>query len=194
MTDSDPLRPPARLEGDRVALRRLGGEDVPRLYEIFSDPEVSRYWSSGPLESPAGAQLLLEEIDSLWEEGTLFQWGIARVPEDDVVGTCTLFQVDREHGRGEVGYALAYRFWGRGYATEALSLLLGYVFHDLGLHRLEADVDPRNAPSIRLLERLGFRREGVLRERWRVNDEWQDGALYGLLRSEWPAAGKEGSG
>ena len=104
-----------------------------------------------------------------------------------MVGTCTLAQLSPEHRRAEVGYALARAVWGRGYLAEVLPALLTFAFDTLDLHRVEADVDPRNAPSIRALERLGFRREGHLRERYHVAGEVQDAVLYGLLRREWAA-------
>src|SRR6266511_4339701 len=75
--------------------------------------------------------------------------------------------------------------WGNGYMHETLKALLTYAFDVLDFHRIEADVDPRNAASIRTLERLGFQREGYLRERWQVNGEIQDALFYGLLRPDW---------
>jgi len=71
--------------------------------------------------------------------------------------------------------------------SEALQALLAYAFEGLALHRIEADVDPRNSASIRTVERLGFQREGYLRERWQVNGEIQDTVFYGLLRPDWEA-------
>lgn len=92
---------------------------------------------------------------------------------------------DFTHRRAEVGYALGRAYWGHGYIQEALHALLDYAFGVLGLHRIEADVDPRNAASIRTLERLGFQREGYLRERWQVGGEILDGVFYGLLQPDW---------
>ena len=84
-----------------------------------------------------------------------------------------------------IGYALAARAWGNGYATEGLRLAIAHAFGPIGLERLEADIDPRNDASCRLVERVGFRREGLLRQRWRVADEVTDSAIYGLLRAEY---------
>lgn len=94
---------------------------------------------------------------------------------------CTLFAFSAQCRRAEVGYALASQCWGCGYMDEALRALLGYGFGELGLNRVEADIDPRNKASARSLERLGFVKEGHLRERWVVGDEVSDTALYGLL-------------
>ena len=113
------------------------------------------------------------------------KWGVALRTGNALVGTVTLVNFDFTHRRAEVGYALGRAHWGNGYIREALNALLAYAFEELGMHRIEADVDPRNAASIRTLERLGFVREGYLRERWHVGGEIQDALFYGLLRSDW---------
>ena len=175
------------LCAERLALRWLTEVDVPALYEIFSDAAVTRYWSSPPLPHAAAAAALLAEIRRGFAERTLFQWGIARRADDHVIGTCTLAALSAPHRRAELGYALGHTHWGRGYADEALRALLDFAFDSLALHRLEADVDPRNGRSVRVLERAGFRAEGLQRGRYVVAGEVQDAALYGLLREEWAA-------
>ncbi len=180
------------IRAGRVLLRSLDERDLDALFEVFSDPQVMRYWSSGPLADRAAAETLLADIRAKAARRELYQWGVAGVDDDVVVGTCTLLQVDTGNGRAEVGYALAHAQWGRGLMTEALGALIGHAFGELGLRRLEADVDPRNAASIRLLERLGFRHEGLLRERWRVAGELQDTALYGLLARDFRPPGGAG--
>jgi RimJ/RimL family protein N-acetyltransferase len=111
-----------------------------------------------------------------------------------VIGTVTLFNLNLDNRRAEVGYGLDRDFWRQGYMNEALQALLSFAFNVLNLHRLEADVDPRNVGSIRSLEKLGFQREGYLRERLHVNGEIQDAYFYGLLRPEWEARRQEQGG
>lgn len=137
------------------------------------------------MRSEAEARSLLDEIHACFAAKSLFQWGVARREDDRVIGTCTLYHLDRRNRRAEIGFALAREHWGRGLMQEALVALLGYAFDTLTLHRIEADVDPRNAASLRLLERLGFVREGFLRERWLVGGAVQDSVILGLLRLEW---------
>lgn len=173
------------LPGPRIFLRALTSSDVAAVYSVFSNPEVMRYWSSPPLPDLPAAEKLLSEILKDVERGTLMKWGIARCSDNRVIGTTTLFNINIENGRAEVGYALGRDYWGQGLMNEALNELLRYVFETLQLRRLEADVDPRNAGSIRTLERLGFQREGFLRERWNVAGEIQDAFFYGLLRRDW---------
>jgi len=173
------------IEASRVVLRWPTDRDVEALYAIFSDPQVMRYWSTPPLENLAAAAALLAEMHAHFRDRTLFQWGIARKADDRLIGTCTLFHLEKQCRRAEIGFAVGREHWRRGYAGEALRALIDHAFDELDLNRIEADVDPRNAASIRTLERLGFRREGQLRERWIVAGEIQDALFYGLLRREW---------
>ncbi len=174
-----------QLRAPRLTLRPLGPGDVPDLFEIFSDPEVARYWSSPPFVELAEAEALLADIEESFRERTLFQWGIEREVDGKVVGTVTLWQLDAGNRRGEIGFALGRGAWGQGLMSEALGVFFGFCFGVLGLHRLEADVEPANGRSLRVLERLGFRREGYLRERWFTYGEWQDSVILGLLAGEW---------
>jgi RimJ/RimL family protein N-acetyltransferase len=144
-----------------------------------------RYWSTPPLADCQAAADLIQKIQADWKRHVILKWGIARRTDDLVIGSVTLFNLDFNHRRAEIGYALGREYWGHGYMHEALMALLKYAFEVLDLHRIEADVDPRNAASIRTLEKLGFQREGVLRERWQVNGEIQDAFFYGLLKQEW---------
>jgi len=173
------------LDTERLRLRWLEERDVDALYEIFGDPAVIRYWSSPALTDRKAAARLLQEIRDYAVQGTLYQWGVALRNGDQVIGTVTLAWINREHRRADVGFALAASAWGQGYATEAVARLIKYAFDDMELHRLGADVDPRNERSIRLLERLGFQREGLLRERYHLAGEVQDSLILGLLRREY---------
>ncbi len=171
--------------GPRLALRALNERDIPSLFEIFSDSEVMRYWSHPPFTSESEAVAYLQGAQRGFARRTLFQWGLCRRSDSALVGTCTLWQLDSQNRRAEIGFVLARRHWGRGFMTEGLTTLIDFSFGELGLRRLEADVDPGNAASIRLLERLGFVREGHMRERWLVAGEVADSLFFGLLEREW---------
>lgn len=137
------------------------------------------------MKSQNDARDLLSQIHAFFLEKTLFQWGIASNQSQEIIGTCTLFHLDSANRRAEIGYALAREHWGKGLMQEALTALLDFAFLTLNLNRIEADVDPRNHRSCALLERLGFVKEGLLRERWLVANEIQDSLMLGLLRREW---------
>jgi ribosomal-protein-alanine N-acetyltransferase len=108
-----------------------------------------------------------------------------------VIGTCLLFRFDEPSARAEIGYVLAQEFWGAGHMLEAMKAFVAFAFEQVGLRRLEAEIDPRNGTSAKLLERLGFVREGLLRQRWAMKGEVTDSSLYGLLRTEWAAFSAE---
>lgn len=169
----------------RVTLRWISEDDVDGLYDVFSDPQVMRYWSSVPLANREAAVEMQQEIASGNQNETMLKWGLALRESNTVIGTTTLFNLSLDNGRAEIGYAMARAYWGKGYMSEALQALVSHAFEVMQLRRLEADVDPRNSASIRTLERLGFQREGYLRERWHVGGETQDALFYGLLRREW---------
>jgi RimJ/RimL family protein N-acetyltransferase len=174
-----------KLTGHRVELRWLTRHDAPAILAIFGDAEVVRYWSTPPLRSLGEATDLIEEIHQLFRSRRLFQWGVFRPETNEVIGTCTLFNIDPRHQRAEVGFALGRSEWGHGLATEALEVLIRFAYQTLNIHRLEADVDPENERSLRLLGRQGFQREGFLRQRWYHLGEFRDTILLGLLRNEW---------
>ncbi len=133
------------ISANRVLLRPITERDIDSLFNIFSDPEVMRYWSSPPLEDREAARRLLSDIHDKLQRKLYFQWGVALRADDTLIGTSTLFHIESDNHRAEIGYALGRAHWGKGYIQEALTALIGFAFSELDLHRIEADVDPRNA-------------------------------------------------
>ena len=183
-TDRDDL---PELTGDRIRLRGHRDTDVDALYALHADPRVMRYWSFPAWTGRAQAQARLADAMSGRDADRKLCWAIAGRDDDRLIGGVTLFAIDRDQGRAEIGYVLHADHWRRGLAREALQLALAHAFDALDLRRIEADIDPRNSASCALAERMGFVREGVLHERWCVADELQDSALYGLLARDWRA-------
>lgn len=169
----------------RLILRPVRDGDSDALLALFGDAERMRFWGHGPLETAEDADDYVREIRAGAERGDLLQWVVAPKDQDGrLIGTCTLASVDSTHRRAELGVALLAAVEREGYAEEAARATIRYAFEDLDLHRITADADPRNTRALTLLERLGFRREGLLREHYRQGGEWQDGVLFGLLRGE----------
>lgn len=183
-----PAIDPITLRTTRLLLRPLREHDLPTVFAMRSDPEVTRYWSSAPWQSMAEAEAWYAKTSALVAEGSAARWSITRADDPTMIGDCTVFHIDRDNRRGEIGYALARAHWGHGYATEAMRAVIEHAFGTLDLRRLEADIDPANAASARVLQRLGFSLEGRLRERWEVAGVVSDSDIYGLLQHEWPPA------
>jgi len=173
----------------RVRLRRMGEGDVPSLFAIYSSEEGTRYLARPRMTDSAEAQQMLARIEAGYADGSALQLAIERNSDGAFLGVCLLFNIVLGRAaRAEIGYTLAREHWRQGYLAEALPALIDHAFGAMQLNRLEADIDPENAASARVLERLGFRREGLLRERWIVRGKPSDSAMYGLLRSEWRPA------
>ena len=179
------------LDGDRVRLRAPRASDAADVLAVFGDAGHLRYWSHGPLADLDAARAYVEGIGAGWRERRLFQWAVT-AGDDRLVGTVTFVDWDREHRRAEVGFIVHPAHVGRGLATDAVRTALRFAFGRMDLWRVEADVDPENAGSLRLLERLGFRREGVLRDRWFTFGTWKDTVLLGLLAADFEGGAARG--
>lgn len=178
------------LTTTRLTLRPLTAGDAADLFAVFSDPAVVRYWSAEPWTSIAFAESAIARALEGYRDGSEVRFGIELAETGALVGTVNLHRFFPQNRRCELGYALASRHWGKGFATEALEVALDYGFHELRLNRVEADIDPRNDASAAVLERLGFRKEGYMPERWFVHGQMADTVNYGLLRSYWDARGR----
>ena len=173
------------LETERLVLRETAAHDVEAVFEMERDPIAMRYWSHPPMQDVSEARAAVERACGYFDERVGLRWSIARRVDDRMLGHVSLFNFNEQSGRADIGYGLAREHWGQGFMHEALTAVVDYAFGPLGLRRLEADTDPRNQASLRALERLGFAREGLLRERWQVGDEISDTAFLGLLAREW---------
>lgn len=179
------------LVAERVTLRRFGPADVTRLVSYRSDLAVARYQSwDAPYPLSSGERLIAalrgEHPDT---PGQWFQFAMALRATDELIGDCASFTDAEDPRLAEIGFTLDPRFQRRGYATEAARALLGYLFAARSKHRVMARCDPRNVASAAVLERLGMRREGHLRESSWAKGEWTDDLVYAILDHEWPPQG-----
>ena len=179
------IKAPDQIATARLLLRPIAVADAAALFAIMSDPATMRYWSTPPWTGMSQADAFVNAAQVQTPDGLDVLFGIDLRASGLLVGTCTLFDVVAPSRRAEIGYLLDRRHWGQGVMSEAVTALLSFGFGAMALNRVEADIDPRNLGSARLLERLGFVREGLLRSRWIVSGEASDSAIYGLLASEW---------
>lgn len=173
------------LETERFRLRPLSPLDLEFMFRHFSDPEVNRYLlDEEPVTTREQAQAIID-FYSLPGRKSYNRWVIVRKTDARPIGTCGYHQWLSTQRRAEIGYDLEKASWRQGIMTEALQAMLRYGFEEMGLNRVEALVYFENHASVRLLERLGFRKEGLLRQYFRRGDTFYDHWLLSLLKVEW---------
>lgn len=171
------------LETERLVLRQVTEADVNELYFLRSNPGVMQYIDRPSLKSEEDAIALVGKITRLLQDNEGVNWGICLKENNTLLGTIALFNFAKEHYRCELGYLLHPDFQGKGLAQEALTTVLNYAFTILNLHSIEANVNPGNAASIKLLERNRFVREAYFREHFYFEGKFLDSAIYSLLCS-----------
>lgn len=179
-----PMFKPVTLATSRLKLRPLRHEDALSLFQMWSDPVAMRYFTIPAMTRVDQATERVTRAMKRLSEGEEIICAVELSATGEVVGDCALLHADEQCRRIEIGFSLNRKHWGRGYMTEAASALIDHAFSAMNMRRIEADIDPRNIGSARLLERLGFVMEGLLRERWMVGDEVSDSAFYGLLERD----------
>lgn len=173
-----------RISAGDLLLRLAQRQDLPALMALHGDEAVNRYLPYVTWAGPADADDWFARVEERHREGSAIQFVICQGAGETVVGTAILFGFEFDSGRAELGYALGRAHWGHGLMRPALRALIRFSFEELGLRRLDAEVDPRNVASCKLLQRVGFQQEGLQRQRRVAKGELRDAALFGLLRAE----------
>lgn len=174
------------LTGPWLVLREFAPDDWEDVYAYSSLPEASRYQAWGP-NTPEDARAHIGRAcaAALEEPRSAYMLAVTLAETGKVIGGGDLHVRSHRFRSGEIAYGIAPAFWGRGYATEVARLLLGFGFASLHLHRIAGTCDPRNVASARVLEKVGMRYEGRMRETLLIRDGWRDSALYSILEQEW---------
>lgn len=175
----------APLRTDRLLLREFAEDDWAAFHAIESLPEVARFQSFEPRTIAESRAYVLEASQSATEDPRLtYDLAVVLVAEDRLIGRCGLGITDLDLREAMLWYTLHPDDWGRGYTTEAARAVVNFGFRELRLHRIWADCDPANVASWRVLEKLGMRREGHLRENAWIKGEWVDSLIYAILDHE----------
>jgi RimJ/RimL family protein N-acetyltransferase len=185
---------PAVLRTPRLVLDALTDADVPALVSLAGDRRIADTMISvpHPLDAAAARQWL-DRLRAGAASGTARHWAIRAADTGALVGMATLRAIDREHEEAELSFWIGVASWGRGYATEAAGAVIAHAFTSDGLNRLVAYHMVRNPSSGRVLARLGFRQEGLLRQRVKKWGVYEDVVLAALLRRDW-AGGQPADG
>lgn len=175
-----------QIDAGRIALRPVAATDLPALLAINGDPQVTQFLPYATWQTLDDATAWLARMEALGATGTGQQLVVVQRTDAAVIGTLLLFKHDAGSQRLELGYVLGRAHWGQGLMREALQAVCGHLFGARGVRRIEAEVNPANGASCRLLTRLGFTLEGTLRQRWVGKGVAYDTHVFGCLAQEWP--------
>ena len=169
----------------RLVLRPFRDADRREVFELHSHARVMRYWDSAPWSDETQADRFLSRCRALSDNEAGARVAVERRDTGRFIGWIGLQHWDHDNRSANLGYVFAEHAWGQGYATEAGRALLEWGFDVMDLNRVSAQTDTRNEASARVLTKLGFTLEGILRENVIVDGEVSDDATYSLLRREW---------
>jgi len=173
------------LDTERLRLRRFTARDVDGLHAAFGSAKAMRYWNAPPFATRAETARMARIMAKADAPQWWLPWAITRRRDDRCIGMINYHHREAGDRRLELGWILAPRHQGKGYAREATAAVIRYCLDTLDTHRIEAMIVPENTASIRLAERLGFRFEGgPIRDRWRAGGEYRSVMMYGLLAGE----------
>lgn len=173
------------LNTPRLVLRRLLPSDAEAVFHIRGDYEVTKYNTGKAYANVQQASELIDAIERSYNDHNEVRWGITRKGHGEVIGMCGYNYWIRHDHRGSIGYDLARAYWGQGIMSEAVRAIVEFGFDHMALNRIEADADARNPASARVLEKVGFQREGLQREQFYEDGAFHNLVLFGLLKREY---------
>jgi [ribosomal protein S5]-alanine N-acetyltransferase len=178
MLDAFPI-----LHTDRLDLIEIKQEHLGDIFKLFSDHRVTQFYNIVTLSEEGEAQKYLNWFCSRFADKAGVRWGISLKGDKGIIGTVGFNNFTKRH-RANLGYDLQAEFWNKGYVTEALEAVIEFGFQKLDINRIEAEVMQGNAPSERVLAKLGFTNEGILRQWMYWNDRHYDMTMFSLLQSD----------
>ncbi|MEX0287668.1 MAG: GNAT family N-acetyltransferase [Flavobacteriaceae bacterium] len=175
------------IDTARLKMVPLSSEDVEDIFQLHSEEEVARYNTIGIPENTEVTRKVLEPLLATVkeEERTAFSWTIRLKEEGEFIGEIGFSLAPARYKLATIHYSILPKFWGKGYATEAVKALLKFCFEGLGLHRIEAGCAIENLASIRVLEKVGMRQEGRKRKVLPLKDGWSDNFEFAILKEDY---------
>ncbi len=175
------------LETHRLILRAISLKDVNEIFEIYSSEKAMKYFGKHPYKKIDEAEERIQSAITAFQKKEGLRWAITVKGSDKLTGTAGVWRLVKDHFRGEIGYELSPDHWQKGIMSEALNEILNFAFNKMNLHTIEANIDPENIASEKLLAKLGFEKEGHLKESFFFNNKFEDNAIYSLRKSKFLA-------
>ncbi|MFC4409693.1 GNAT family N-acetyltransferase [Chungangia koreensis] len=174
-----------QLETARLLLTEVNEENASSMFEIFSNPDVVKYYGMDAFETVEQAQGMVKHFRQGFEAKRSMRWGMIMKETNQFIGTIGLNLLNLTSKKAEIGFEIHPDYWRNGYTYEAAIAVLEYSFKELQLQRLGAVTFVDNTASQGLLKKIGFQYEGTLRNYLFQNNQVYDGLLFSILPSEW---------
>lgn len=171
-----------QIETERLVLTSYSKKDLANFFALRSNPEFVKYLGQYPMQTTAEAEQFIDKVIRAFEKEEGITWKIALKGSEELIGYMGFWRIDYTHFRGEIGFGLHEKYQGRGFMLEAIHPILDYGFNSLNLHGVEANVDQHNISSIKLLEKVNFKKEAHFKENYYFDGEFIDSVIYCLLR------------
>jgi ribosomal-protein-alanine N-acetyltransferase len=171
------------LETERLLLRKISKDDADGIFACFSNENVTKYYGQETLESIEQAEAFVDFFANSYKEKRGIRWGIEIKGTQGIIGTIGFNAWSPKHRRAEIGYEIHPEQWRKGYTFEAVSKVVQYGFNEFGITRIGAVVFIDNEASNNLLTKVGFQKEGVLRDYMYQNGKAYDTYVYSLLKN-----------
>lgn len=182
--DKKVLKEFPEFESERLLFRKILLSDAKDLLLIRSNDDVMRFMDVIRFESIGDAEKMVMSVEESYKKETGINWGIVEKHSNSFVGYFGFFRIIPEHCRAEIGYALKPEYWGKGYMYETINRMVKFGFENMRLHSIEANVNPENEKSKKVLENIGFKKEGYFRENYLFNNRFLDSIIYSLLEKD----------
>lgn len=176
-----------KIETNRFRLREIGAEDNKEIFDIYSNSETLRYQNMEHMKELHEAEDYVNFISNGYQNKVFIRWGITEKRNNQAIGLIALHHIEMENRKVSIGYILNERFWKQGVMTETVASVIDYIFNGFNINRIEAEIHPENIPSIRLCEKLGFKKEGLKEECIFNNskNKFEDRLIYGIIRGNY---------
>lgn len=173
------------LKGERIVLRQFLETDSQRMFELRSNKKLMEFMDSYPEPNVNAVKFKIKEMNLGFDLKLGINWAIIEKVSEKLIGYIGIWKLDKDNCRGEFGYSLDPEYWRKGYMSEAFQLVIPFGFRQLHLHSFEANVNPNNKNSIRILEKHGFNQEAYFRENYLFDGKFLDSAIFSLLEKNW---------
>jgi ribosomal-protein-alanine N-acetyltransferase len=170
------------LESKRLRFRKLTNADAPEILVLRGNPETMQFIPRPLIKDIEGALAHIKMINEKIDDNIDINWAVTEKESDECIGIMGFYRTQPEHYRTELGYMITPEHWGKGYVTEAVTVLLDFAFNSLQFHSIEAVIDSRHIASERVLQKVGFVKEAHFKENFYYNNEFTDTVIYGLLK------------